>query len=87
MGMAPKISDLRKMSDDEVEAAYDAATANTVVGTRFWQDELVRRQEGKQTEALIDLTKQLRNLTIWLIVFTVIVVILTALLVWKEVFA
>ena len=65
------------MTDEEVEAAYNEAAAKTGVGTNFWQDELMRRYQDRQAKALI-------RLTVWLVVFTIVVVILTGLLVWRE---
>lgn len=64
MTMAPKISELHAMTDEEVIAWYDAIAKNTVVGTQVYLDELVRRQVDRQTQKLISLTDQIRLLTL-----------------------
>lgn len=45
--MAMRLHQLRSLSDAEVEAKYDQATANTVVGLSFWEDELERRSRER----------------------------------------
>ena len=76
--MAPTIRQLKKMTDKQIEEGYDSAAKNTVVGTQFWQDELVRREQRKQTTLLI-------ALTIVLIILTAVIAGLTVVLVMKGV--
>ena len=58
------LRDLQAKSDHEVEALYDAAMANTVVGVSFYRDELVRREAVRGTRELIRLTQEIRWLTV-----------------------
>jgi hypothetical protein len=79
MGMAKKIEELRKMSMDELIRAHDSHAQNTVVGTQFYLDEIVRREAEAQTQAMIGLTKRLEILT-WVIMFLTLVNAVAALL-------
>lgn len=62
MTMAPKIEDLRALSDDELIARYDSI-AKHAVGTQFYLDELARRQSIRTSDRMLELTVQIRWLT------------------------
>ena len=47
MTMAPTISQLRAMSDEQLAQTYDSIARHTGVGTQFYLDELVRRPGGE----------------------------------------
>jgi hypothetical protein len=75
MGMIPKFSELAALTDDELMARYDREAENTVVGTNFYIGEMARRANDKQVEAVRILTKQMRDMTIVILVLTAINVV------------
>lgn len=64
MTMAPKLSELRAMSDEKIIATYDDVAKHTGVGLQFYLDELVRRETARTNERLVALTDQIRLLTL-----------------------
>jgi hypothetical protein len=76
MPAIPKYSELQTLSDAQLIASYDRAAENTVVGTSFFLDELVRRANQREVERVRELTGQMRNMTIAIVVLTVVNVIL-----------
>lgn len=78
MGMIPRYSELRALSDEELISRYDKAAENTVVGTGFYRDELFRREQERQVQQMIRFTKQLRNMTIAIVFLTVANIALVA---------
>ena len=67
------------MSLEDLKQAYDAAADNTVIGLGFLRDEIVRREQEAQTQKIIAFTRQMRNMTIAIMVLTVLNVILVAI--------
>jgi len=47
--MSKSLSELRAMSDDEMEREYDAQARFTSVGIAYWRDELDRRSRERAT--------------------------------------
>lgn len=78
MGMIPRYSELRALSDEELISRYDKAAENSVVGTGFYRDELFRREQERQVQQMIRFTKQLRNMTIAIVFLTVANIVLVA---------
>jgi hypothetical protein len=50
----------------------------TVVGTDFYLDELNRRAQARQSTAILELTRQVRNLAVIITLLTIINVALVA---------
>ena len=71
--MAESVHDLRALCDDELIRRYDNLARNTSVGTQHYLDELNRRDQVRQTEAMLGLTKRI----IWLTVVITIAAILS----------
>ncbi len=76
MAMARKYSELRKMTKDELIAVYDQLTKNTVVGTGFYIEEIARRDSQEQTIRILELTHQMKNLTVVITFLTIVNLIL-----------
>ena len=72
MGMIPTHGQLASLSDQDLVDRYDAAAQHTVVGTGFYLDELNRRAQARQSAAILDLTRQVRNLTVIITLLTII---------------
>ena len=72
MTMAPKISELRAMSEEQLIATYDSIAEHTGVGTQFYLDELVRREAARTGRRMLELTVQIRWLTVAVTAATII---------------
>ena len=62
-GMALSLSDLRNLTDDELAKSHDGQAKTTVVGTQYYQDELNRRSQDRQTKAMLRLTRWVTGMT------------------------
>lgn len=80
MTMIPKYSDLQRLTDEELVARYDSAAEHTVVGTDFYLDELSRRGTRRQSETMLQFTRQMRS---WTIVIVMLTVINVAFVIWS----
>ena len=78
MGYIPKHDELQALSYEELVARYDAAAANTVVGTDFYREELFRRQVARESARMLKLTETIRTLTWAILVLTLANVVLVA---------
>lgn len=78
MGMIPSHEELEKLSDQEIIDRYNQAAHNTVVGTGFYRDEYVRRQAEKQSERMLNISKNMQTMTVVITILTVVNVILVA---------
>lgn len=80
--MTPKYSDLQNLSDETLVQLYDGHAANTVVGTRFYLDEISRRKLAKDSERMMKLTETMSRLTWVILIFTLVNVALVSMQVW-----
>ena len=71
-GMALSLSELRKLTDDELVEKYDCQATSTVVGTQYFMDELNRRYQERQTNATLRITKWFAGMTIIITVATLV---------------
>jgi signal transduction histidine kinase len=78
MGMIPTHEQLGSLGDQDLVDQYNAAAQHTVVGTGFYLDELNRRPQARQSAAILELTRQVRNLTVIITLLTIINVALVA---------
>lgn len=69
-GMALSLSDLRNLTDHELVESHDVQARTTVVGTQYYLDELNRRYQERQTNAMLRFTK-------WITVMTVVITLAT----------
>ena len=84
MGYIPKYKELEALTDDELIARYDAAAVNTVVGTGFYREELVRRQMAKESTRMLQLTQTMRTLTWVILGLTTVNAVLVAIQLWQS---
>ena len=80
MPTAPKISELRQMSDDELIAQHGKVAASTVIGIAYYIHELAGRSQARQTEAMLKYTRVLGWLTFAVTLFTAVNVVISYLL-------
>ena len=67
---ALSLSDLQNLTDDELVERHDAQARTTVVGTQYFEDELNRRYQERQTKAML-------RYTAWITAMTVIITLAT----------
>lgn len=77
---APKIAELRKMSNDELINLHDKATPDASLGVNYYVDELARRDQSKQTETILRYTRWIVGLTIVMTLVTVVNVVIAYLI-------
>ncbi|MEK7384333.1 MAG: hypothetical protein AAB262_13745 [Elusimicrobiota bacterium] len=78
MGHIPKHEELAKLTEEDLVRRYNVAAENTVVGTGFYRDEIVRRGQQRQNDQMLAFTKQMRDLTIWIAILTIVNTMLVA---------
>lgn len=61
--MAHSIEELKKLSDDELIRKHDEEAKNTVVGTRYYVDEIRYREQARLTSVMLRLTVAIFVLT------------------------
>ncbi len=66
------------MSDDQLILEHDQKAASTVWGVRDYLDELARRQNERSTNTMVRCTK-------WITGMTLVIMVLTALLMFSEI--
>jgi hypothetical protein len=91
MAQAHALSYLRAISDDELIKAHDHLASNTSIGLGYYQEELVRRENTRQTERMSKMTEEMRDMTkgmlgatkliAWLTVFIALLTVLNVSLV------
>lgn len=62
--MAETLEELRGLSDDEIVRKHDQLAGNTVVGTNHYLQELDRRDQERQTQAILMYTRWVAIMTI-----------------------
>jgi hypothetical protein len=62
--VAPTITQLRKMTDEELVALHDEGVQNVFVGVDYYLGELARRQANRQMRMMLVLTVVIAAATI-----------------------
>ena len=70
--MVRTIEQLRAVSDEELIKEHDAGVEYVNVGLNYYREELARRDQDRQTQKMLDYTKQLWILTIIVTIATVL---------------
>jgi len=68
--MSETLADLRATSDDELVRKHDELAKHTVVGTNHYLQELARRDQNRQTKAMLRYTR-------WVVIMTGVITIAT----------
>jgi hypothetical protein len=61
--MSPSIAELRKLDTKSLIALHDSAAKNTVVGTGYYLDEIMRRDQAESDEKMLKLTEDMHRMT------------------------
>ena len=72
--MAYSIKQLRELSDEKLIAQHDEKAKNTVVGTKYYMEELDRRSRERNDKAMFKLTVISAITSILAVVLSVIAV-------------
>ncbi|MBW7997982.1 MAG: hypothetical protein FVQ81_15710 [Candidatus Glassbacteria bacterium] len=74
---------LKSLSREKLIEEYDQKASSTVIGLNFLREEIARRDFEEQNRLIIAMTQEIRNLTIFVAVLTLINVILVAFTIWR----
>jgi hypothetical protein len=80
---APSISELRKLSDTELINTHDRLGINTQLGIGYYIEELARRDQSRQTERMLGLTKWITVLTFVVTLATIVNLVIAYLVLSK----
>ena len=69
------LKELREMSDEKLIIEHDNLAQRTMIGMNYYLDELNRRAQNKQTEAMLSYTRRMLLLTVFVAILTIINVI------------
>ena len=61
--MSESFSELRALTDEQLIEKHDQRAKTTTVGTQHYLDELNRRHQDRQTEAMLGYTRQMLGYT------------------------
>ena len=80
----PNVEELRKLPDEELIAAHDRLAKNTDVGISYYLTELDRRNQARQTEAMLKYTRQITWMTAAVTIATIINLIVAVLMLVRQ---
>jgi hypothetical protein len=83
--MAPTYEEIMNLSDEDLQKRYDAATKNTVVGTGYYWDEIVRRRAEKQAQRMFDVTEKMSSSSDRMLDITVEIRTATNIMMWAAI--
>jgi hypothetical protein len=81
--IADKLKELRSLPDEELIARHDRLSESTQVGVTYYLAEIARREQDRQTLAMIRYTKQITIMTVIITVATIINVVVAIILIFK----
>jgi hypothetical protein len=70
--MAETLAGLRSLSDEDIIARHDRAAEHTSVGVVYYLAELGRRDQNRQTEAMLAYTRSIKTLTLIVTIATIV---------------
>ena len=81
--VAPKIVELREMSEEQLVQMYDKISESTIIGTDFYLQEIVRRNQNRQTETMLKYTRYILWMTVAVTLATIVNVVIAGILLTK----
>ena len=70
--MAHSFAEWRQLSRDELIREYDHRAPLTEIGIAYIRDEILRRDVEEHTERMVGMTREVRTLTRWITLLTLI---------------
>lgn len=81
---SPSLKEFREMSDDQLIENHNLLAAKgTTVGTQHFLDEIARREQSKQTDAMLSYTRWITWMTVIVTLATIVNLVIAYLLVRK----
>jgi hypothetical protein len=77
MLMAKTLEGLRELPDAELIHQHDEVAKTTVIGTQYFVDELVRREQDRATQAMLQSTQEMHKFTKQMRTMTIIILLAT----------
>jgi CHASE3 domain sensor protein len=79
-----KVAELRDLKDLELEALCDSAfrQGNPDLDVRFYVEEISRRRQDRQTQAMVEATMTMKRCTWVVTVLTALIFVLTVVQLW-----
>ena len=74
-----KLAELKRLSDDQIIAAYDVAVERTLVGADYYLEELRSRRQTRVAGEVEKFTRWIFGLTLIVTVATIVNVVIAAL--------
>lgn len=81
--MSESLKDLRALSDEEIIRSHDSLAGSTQVGVNHYLREMTRRDQDRQTKAMLIFTKWITIMTIAVMLFTLANVVIAIFLIMK----
>ena len=75
--MAHKLIELRGMSDEDLVREHDEMAQHTIMGLNYYRDEIQRRE-------IAAMNRRMERLTWSVSIMTAVILVLTALLLWRD---
>jgi hypothetical protein len=82
--MSESIRELRSLRDEEVIRLHDQRAVRTEVGTNHYLAELQRRDQQRGNDVMLAYTRQIRIMTIIMMIATLISTILVAISLFRR---
>jgi len=75
--VAHKLIELRGMSDEDLVREHDEMAQHTIMGLNYYRDEIQRRE-------IAAMNRRMERLTWSVSIMTAVILVLTALLLWRD---
>lgn len=84
--MAHSLTQLKQLTDQQLDELYDETAKRTSVGLQFYRDEIAHRENERQTQAMLEMTEKMLTIsermdtmTSQMVTMTRVVVLLTVI--------
>ena len=73
--MSEKLEELRSLPDEDLVARHDALASHASIGLNYYLRELARRDQERQTDAMLRYTRYMTAMTVVILLLTVVNVV------------
>ena len=82
--MSESVKDLRAFSDEELIERHDNQANSTQVDVNYYLQEIARRDQDRQTKAMLSFTKWITIMTVTIMIFTIVNAVIAFMLINKS---
>ena len=75
--MSESLKELRNLTDDDIIEKHDMLAVSTVPGVNHYLNKIARRDQSRQTEAMLSYTKKINCMTYLIAFMTCIMMVFT----------